>query len=143
MTRMEEADMNDQHYRCEAELKAMFEEQDQMHRCWKACMTTLAIAAGILIATVVVADARQYFLQPPAKYAGEPVNYEVRNVSADTIRIVCGNRESVGCTGVPENPLDLCIILMPKKHWLYDELLTHEKGHCNGWPANHPNGRMP
>ncbi len=136
------------------------EEDEMVWKCWKACMTTLAIAATILIATVVVADAARYFVQPPVKYTGEPVNYVVKLTTLKDIRSKCGNPQAYACTGVPlkwrlvdrkltqvRDENETCIILMPHEAvvpaGLYGQLLTHEWGHCNGWPGDHPNERKP
>ena len=119
------------------------EEEEEFWRCWKACAIVIGFAMLLLLVTVSFAEARSYVAQPPAKYDRLPVNYEIRHVHPYVIQLRCRSLKAIACAGVPKDPLGKCIILLPYKHPLMSQLLTHEFGHCNGWPASHPNPRRP
>ncbi len=87
---------------------------------------------------------KNFIPQPPAHYTGLPKNFVVRDVKLETLRIVCRDNNAVGCSMryVKDRA---CIILLPSDYdpHLRQQTLTHEFGHCNGWPRDHPNWRMP
>jgi len=121
---------------------------DNRHaKTWAAFLWTfLAMAVLILFCSFVWTDrraARGFIMQPPAQYTGVPTNYEERHVNLMTIRFVCRNMRAIACAMMPTVNRAKCIVLLPPEHWLMEELRSHEHGHCNGWPAGHPNGRRP
>lgn len=84
---------------------------------------------------------------PPARfdhsYSGKMIVHrlpqaQIINVCAK----VLGKRSMIqhGCSAKPKN--GRCEIWIVDKTYMSatpEAVLRHERGHCNGWPANHPN----
>lgn len=80
---------------------------------------------------------------PPARYRHEPAKpYTVSYLSASVMTRLCGYRangepEVYGCVDTDTRPAAIFIGKDLPKNWQVC-LVTHEKAHLNGWPADHP-----
>jgi len=115
-------------------------------------MKIVIAAALALFSTAAVANP----FAPPERFRGEPsVRYIVIPVPLSEMPKRCGQKPNplaplMGCAYTMRKPR-LCVIHIPTRSFpnltlsmfLYPVItprmvLEHEKGHCKGWPANHP-----
>jgi hypothetical protein len=70
---------------------------------------------------------------PPARYDFEPQNYVVLRLSTAEVEKLCGV-PTVGCAYPPMRTIVVDDSLSGD---LLQRVLRHERGHINGWPADH------
>ena len=94
---------------------------------------------------------------PPAKYDG-PSKIKTYIIAAPVSQLqkhckpwrTSALQVFFGCSFIYDNPRR-CVVFIPDKsfpNWAWPEggtlivrpgdVLRHERGHCNGWPSNHP-----
>lgn len=125
-----------------------YDNDNDHSKMWAAAVwTTFWLSCLIGIFVIAVADARaghdkSYIEQPPVRYAYTPSSYAVRVITLKELRILCLDTTAVGCSLLYENKA--CMIILPVDYdpHLFDQIVTHEYGHCNGWPAHHPDARI-
>jgi hypothetical protein len=113
----------------------------------------LPILGCLAVATSAAAaqDVRQN-VRPPKKYdhpyTAGPVEVIVAENNTD-LRARCGHvpRNALACAMPPTADTKTCTIIITQEDGIQAEgyapadVLRHEMGHCNGWPADHPGAR--
>jgi hypothetical protein len=109
---------------------------------------TAAVAAWVLSTCVTHAQVKGFMILPPIEYDHD---YEgdltIKMVdSVEELRVLCDNNtpQMLACS---MNNARSCLIIMVKdevmrqRGWTTGLLLRHERGHCNGWGADHAGER--
>ena len=79
------------------------------------------------------------YLQPPPEYDyPHPGELTVQKADPHKVHFLCQNPRSSGCAYVRP---DHCLVIIANIG-RDNELIRHEQAHCNGWPADHPGGRL-
>jgi hypothetical protein len=82
---------------------------------------------------------------PPIQWQFEPIDpvyvyYLPQKEIIERCSKAAGKYEDIGCASPASPEFPQCLILIAEE--AYDDfkqrVLVHEKAHCNGWPAYHP-----
>jgi hypothetical protein len=117
-------------------------------------VAALLLVTGTAHARAVPAQrqtVRHFNFLPPAEY-DKPYTGElliVRVATEQDVQAICKGSSKYACAAKLPGPNPRCqIFMLPDKQLrtlLHGDavafMLRHELGHCNGWPADHPNKR--
>lgn len=110
--------------------------------------SAIALAALLLTGNAIAGESLSF--RPPVRFAGaydgklSVERLKPRNAIQRCFEMT-GKRPKYGCA-IRAIDLSWCLVVIPNKivrrpHGNFmrpREVLRHELGHCNGWPAHHP-----
>ncbi len=105
----------------------------------------LAVIVGLLVSTSALAAPHPTTWRPPARF-DHPIKGKMIIHYQSLFQVMWGGPCAGTCwayTYIPARGATVCHSYIPvvgRKVNLEGqrELIRHERGHCNGWPANHP-----
>lgn len=137
-----------------------YDNDNDHHKMWVAAVwTTFWLSWIVLLFVYAVSEPQahepqpvftekvdtHFVPQPPEQYEGVPENFRMFFVPRTMVNEICEKTAAIGCSvRWPAYPKRPCLVFISENAGgLTWQTITHEYGHCNGWPANHPNERMP